>query len=150
ERVAVALARAYVEAGRPLAAAVVLQEASRFHPRLAGESAELYRRAGRYVRALHMNAQVRDAKEKTRQRLGILIDMAAFERAAALEPRLRRLGLLEDEKIRYALAYAAFKNGEYARAERHLAGLSDPTLFAKGIELRRAMEACRKSGARCL
>ena len=150
ERVAIALARAYADAGRPLSAGVVLQEASVRHPRLAVESAELFRRAGAHLRALHMNARVTDQKEKVRQRLGILIDMGAYERAAALEPRLERLGLLEDENIRYALAYAAFRIGDFDAAMRHLSGLSDASLFEKGIALRKAMDACRKSEAGCL
>lgn len=141
--VLVALAHAHLDARRPRAAATVLEEAAALEPRYLAEAAELRRRAGDLDRALRLNARLGDAKEKTRQRLGLLLQLAAFDLAAALQPRLSRLGLLEDEEVRYALAYACFRAGDPERADQHLRGITRPALFAQAIELRKAIEADR-------
>ena len=59
-------------------------------------------------------------------------------------------GLIEDEDLRYAIAYALFKTGEFGAAERHLAVLTRADLFRKAAELRRAMQDCRKDRWKCL
>ncbi len=59
-------------------------------------------------------------------------------------------GLIDDEDLRYAIAYAQFKTGEFDAAERHLALLSRPDLFRKAAELRRAMQDCRGDRWKCL
>ena len=60
------------------------------------------------------------------------------------------IGLIEDEDLRYAIAYALFKTGEFGAAERHLAVLTRADLFRKAAELRRAMQDCRKDRWKCL
>lgn len=144
ERVARALARAHLDAGNAYAAAGLLFCASLSNPALAVEAAEVYRRAGKLLRALHLNARVRDQKAKVRQRLGLLIDLERFEEAATLEPRLRRLGLLADEKLAYALAYALFRAGRLDRCEAHLRGITDPKLFQSALRLREAIAAAKE------
>lgn len=143
ERVLVALAHAHLDAGRPRAAAVVLEEAARIDARYLGEAAELHRRAGALDRALYLNAQVIDQKAKTRQRLGLLLQRAAYDGVQALEPRLSRLGLMEDEEVRYALAYASYRAGDLARADARLRGITRPDLFRAATDLRKAIEVER-------
>lgn len=140
-RLDVRLAAVHVDAGRPLTAARLLQRAAAFDPSLADESAELFRRAGQLEAALMMNGQVLDPTEKARQRFGILLDAGAFDRAIALEDRLSRLGLLDDDRVRYGLAYAWMQVGDLQRADRLLGGISDPAVFRQATELRRAMQA---------
>ncbi|MGM0577447.1 MAG: tetratricopeptide repeat protein [Myxococcota bacterium] len=142
ERVSIALARAHLDAGRALAAAQIFERASACHPALAADAVELYRRAGKHLRALFLNSRVVDQETKARQRLGILVDLARFESVLALGPRLARLGLGDDDPVRYAMAYAAFRTGAFDEADRWLKGLSDPALFEKAAELRRAMASC--------
>jgi len=55
---------------------------------------------------------------------------------------LTRVGLLEDQDIRYALAYAYFKSGDFDRAEEQLGQLERADLFRKATELRRVMTQC--------
>ena len=64
-------------------------------------------------------------------------------------PKLSRLGLLSDENIRYALAYAYYKTGRFERAEEQLKPIQDPQLFESALQLRKAMAACREAGWEC-
>ena len=143
------LSRAYLDQGHALAAADVMRNAAVRDPELVSDAAELYRRAGWLVQALTLNAQVIDQKQKLKQRLAIFVEMQRFEQAAGMEQDLLRVGLLEDEELRYALAYALFKSGDFERAEGHLQQLSRADLFRRATELRRAMEQCADSPWLC-
>jgi hypothetical protein len=145
----VALASACLDAERPHCAGSLLEEASAFDPTYASEAAECFRRAGEIDRALYLNGQVQDEQVKVRQRLGLLLEQERFDQAAALDPRLQRLGLLDDEELRYALAYAHFQTRGYDRAEELLTGLSTPHLFRQATGLREAMDRCRRGEGGC-
>lgn len=150
DTVRIRLAAAHASAGQPLAAARLLQQVSDRDPTVADEAAELFRRAGQDDAALMMNARVPDPVEKVRQRFGILLDLGDFERALALQPRLSRLGLLDDDNVRYGVAYAWFRVGGFDEAEMLLRGVADPRVFQQASELRQAMAAERgpQDGAR--
>ncbi len=142
-RLARVLAQTWLELDKVLPAADILNEAARLDPTLMAEAAELYRRAGWLMQALTLNARVIDQPKKLKQRLAIFIELGRFDQAAGMESDLVRTGLLNEEDIRYALAYALFKTGRYEQAESHLARLTQDDLFRKANELRRAMEQCR-------
>jgi tetratricopeptide (TPR) repeat protein len=144
------LARSYFNQGRINAAADLVLEASMADPTLVSEAAELYRRAGRTSRALMLNGQIADQPTKLKQRLAILLELQRFEQAATMDEELRRVGLLEDEDIRYALAYALFKAGDFQAAETHLQKLARPDLFRRAAELRRAMQDCAEEPWLCM
>lgn len=146
----IALARTYVDLGRLNVAADLMEQAAAMDPQYLIDAAELHRRAGHTLRALYLNSQVRDQKKKLKQRLALLLEDADYSRAAGMQEDLFRAGLLADEDIRYALAYAAFKAGEFARAEAQLATLKKAALFKKATALRKAMETCRDEAWRCL
>ena len=123
----VALASACLEAELPLCCGEMLQEAAAFDNRYASEAAECFRRAEDLDRALYLNGMVADDEVKVRQRLGLLLQSGAFDQATSLDARLSRLGVLaQDESVAYALAYAHAQNGNHARAEELLSGLTDP------------------------
>ncbi len=145
-----ALAHVYIDRGEHSAAADALYQAALLNPELLAEAAELYRRSGQVWRALSLNSQLRDQPAKLRQRLAIYLQLENFEQAAALELPLRRVGLLDDEDLRYALAYARFKTGEFDAAEQHLAQLNRPDLFRKATELRRAIQDYSEDRWKCL
>ena len=147
--VLVQLAGTWVERDNPLACGVLLQEASELDGAYAVESAECYRRAGEIHRALYMNSMVADPTEKARQRLGLLLEAQRFDHALSLEYRLRRLGLHEDDKTAYALAYARFQLGDYDEADAWLDRISDPGLFQHATQLRSIMEGCRAEPETC-
>ncbi|MEM9304166.1 MAG: hypothetical protein AAGE01_18775 [Pseudomonadota bacterium] len=143
------LGHTHFEAGRPLAAADIFYRASMQDPELVSEAAELYRRAGLLYRSLMLNGEIVDQEKKLKQRLAIFLGLERFEAITAMEDAMYRVGLLEDEDLRYAMGYAWFKVGNYAKAEEHIARLQRPDLFRKGIELREIMEDCKGAAWRC-
>lgn len=143
------LAHTYVDEGRPLLAAMLYEDAARLEPKHTLETAELYKQARRLDRALFVNAQVSDQKAKMKQRLSILLELERFEQISAMQGRLSRLGLLADQNIRYALAYAEFKVGNFKESESHLKELHDANLYEAALQLRKAMEDCRSAGWEC-
>ncbi len=143
------LAGALVEAGRPLAAGMLLERETRRDPDLAREGAECLRRAGRVARALALNARVPDPGERYRQRLGLLLEGEDWERAAALEERLARTGGLDDDDVVYAVAYARFRVGDLDGAGRLLTAIRSPAAFERATALREAIASCEEEPARC-
>ncbi len=144
------LAHVYIERGELTAAADLLYVAALLDGALLGEAAELYRRAGQTQRALWINGQLTDQPAKLRQRLAIYLQLGSFEQAVAMQDALKRIGLLDDEDIRYAIAYALFKTGDFNTAETQLATLNRPDLFRKAAELRRAIQDCAVDRWKCL
>jgi len=145
-----ALAQTWLERGDPLAAAEILVQQAERDPSLLGEAAELFRRAGHPQRALSLNARVTDSARKHKQRLGLLVELKRFDEVAGMEAALYRAGLMGDEDLRYALAYAHFQGGDFARAEGHLTALTRPELFRKATELRRLMADCSADRWSCI
>lgn len=114
------------------------------------EAAELYRSAGESLQALALNRFVADSQARLRQRLAIALDLRDYTLVTTLERDLLRTGLLrQDENIQYALAYAHFKEGNFARMEQLLAGLRSPELFRQGTALRDAMNRCADTPWNC-
>ncbi|GAB4189228.1 MAG: hypothetical protein Tsb002_16070 [Wenzhouxiangellaceae bacterium] len=144
-----ALAHAYIDDQSLHVAAGIIDQAAHRDAALIPEAAELYRQAGQTYRALLLNSQVRDQDAKLKQRLALLLELSHYEQAAAMEQDLYRRGLLDNEDIRYALAYALFKAGNYDRAEAQLSLLRRSDLFRKAVEVRRAIEECRAAPWRC-
>jgi tetratricopeptide (TPR) repeat protein len=143
------LAKSYLESGHTLVGARLFEHAAQLSPKLTADAAELYRRAGHTANAMRLNAKIDDQKVKVRQRLGLLIESEHFEEAAALLPRLQRLGLLEEDAVVYGAAYALFMVGRFDEAELHLKKISDSKLFEKAVQLRRIMGTCRTTGRQC-
>lgn len=149
EIVAKLLAHTYLDQGKLNSAAFILEQAALLNPNLQAEAAEIYRRAGRFHKALTLNESIGDQKVKLKQRLSILLALKQYERAANMESSLYRNGLLEDQDVRYALAYALFSSRRFADANKHLDHLKNAELFRKGTELRRLMEICKNEPWQC-
>ncbi len=148
-KITVMLAHLYLDKEMVVAAAGLFDEASLQDRKFTKESAEMYRRARDFVMALYKNTQMLDTKEKYRQRLAIFLEYGDYERVIAARDALRRSGLMKEEPIRYALAYAYYMEGDFDRAEALLKTLSKPDLFKKAIELRKKMDACRHNVWEC-
>jgi tetratricopeptide (TPR) repeat protein len=144
------LASTYMDRESLNAAADLVLEASLFDRALTSEAAELYRRAGRPQRALMLNGEIQDQSVKLKQRMALYLETNQYARAASMERDLKRVGLLDDEDIRYALAYAYFKTGDFDATERQLAELTRPDLFRKAAELRSAIQDCAEDRWQCL
>ena len=147
--VAKLLAHVYLDQDQLNSAAFILEQAAMLNSELLSEAAEIYRRAGRFHKALTLNEAISDQKVKLKQRLSILLALKRFELVANMESALSRNGLLDDQHVRYALAYAFFSTGRHAAANDHLDHLTDADLFRRGIELRRLMEICKTEPWQC-
>jgi tetratricopeptide (TPR) repeat protein len=147
--VLVHLAHTYMAAGELISAAELLQRAAEYDEKYVLESAELYRRGGALERARYMNTRVADDRARLRQRVALMLDARRFEELASAEDRLGELGLLEDQKLVYTLAYARFRIGDYERAEALLRQITDAGLFDSSVELRRTIQLCKKEPGQC-
>lgn len=143
------LAHVYLDQDKLNSAAFILEQAAILNTDLLAEAAEVYRRAGRFHKALTLNQAVSDQKVKFKQRLSILLALKQYEQAANMASSLYRTGLLEDQHVRYALAYALFSTGRYSAADEHIDHLKDAELFRRGMELRRLMEICKTEPWQC-
>jgi hypothetical protein len=148
--VVVQLVNVYKKKGMYRSAATLLERAAFGGAEdLFADAAELFRLAGDPVRALGLNRRIRDTKARLRQRLATLLELRDYELITAMRLDVERAGLMRDESIRYAVAYAFFKTGEYERSRTLLSGISDPELFRKATELRRVMSKCSEERWKC-
>ena len=149
EKVALVLANCYMDKDNIFAAAELFYQASFYNQQLSKEAAELYKQSSALYQSLNANAKILDQKEKLKQRLSILLELASFEGAAGMEYALSRENLLENEDIRYAIAYSHYMAHNYEKAEYHLQQLKRSDLFVKASELRKNMEKCTKNILEC-
>jgi len=147
--VATELAHVYLKKEQTLSASDIFAQAFILEPKLAADTAELYRQAGRLYRALNINSEISDQKAKMKQRLAILVELSDFESVAAMGSALERLGLYQNQDILYAHAYSLYRTGDFEQARVQLSGLTRPDLFRKATELRSAMEKCEGATWQC-
>jgi len=148
-KILIELAHVYMDMDKGAIAASLFEEASQYENTFSKEASELYRRAKRMYRALYLNQQIVDQKEKFKQRMAIFLEFGDFESASAMGPSMSRVGLLENEDLRYALAYSLFQIGKFDACEEHLKILSRPDLFQKSAELRKSIAECRAEPLTC-
>lgn len=149
EGISKSLAAVYIQQENYYSAAKIIHDASYHNVELIKEAAELYRRAGSEYMALSLNSLIDDQTEKLKQRMALLLQLENFEQAAAMENNIKRINLDSDENIKYALAYALFKIGNYSRSENYLSQITDTEIFKKAIELRKIMQDCAQDSWRC-
>ncbi|HBR98105.1 MAG TPA: hypothetical protein DD979_12115 [Gammaproteobacteria bacterium] len=145
-----ALGHAYLALDQVHTAAAMLEAGARIKPAMYKDAAELYRRANNIERALYLNARVSDQAEKLKQRLAIFLEGLHYEQIVAMHDELLRVKLMDDENIRYALAYSHYKTGDFEEAETLLQTLTNPSLFRKSAELRKSMASCNDLRWLCL
>ncbi len=145
----VMLAHLYLDKEMIHAAANLFDQASIEDAKYTKEASEMLRRAREFTLALYKNAQLNDTKEKYKQRIAIYLEFGEFERVVATDSALERSGLLEDENIRYALAYAYYMTSDFEKSEAQLRELTRPDLFEKATELRKNMEKCQNNSWEC-
>ena len=114
------------------------------------EASEMYRRAGNLSHALYLNSKMKDNAEKTKQKVAIYVDRGEFEKVIGLKDALGRYGLLKDDNLRYALAYAYYVVKDYDTAESHLKKIQDNELFSKATIIRKNIEKCKENSLECI
>ncbi|WP_154224151.1 tetratricopeptide repeat protein [Marinicella rhabdoformis] len=147
--VAKSLAAAYIKNEAYHSAAKIVHDLALTDNGLISEAAELYRRAGQLFMALTLNGLIEDQEQKLTQRLALLIELENFEQAAAMEQDILRVRIDQDENIKYALAYALFKVGNYRQSEHYLGQITDTQLFQKTVEIRKIIADCEAESWRC-
>lgn len=144
------LSGCYHDGSMDYTAAVLMEKASYDDSELIAQTAELYRRAKRYVKALFLNMSIPDQKEKLKQRLAYYVEMGEYESVAAMYTDASRSGLLENEDIVYAFAYSFFMTGNFDDSEMLLTRITRNDLFRKAAELRKSMEVCKEDPKGCI
>jgi len=148
-KVTVLLAHLYIDKEMIQAAAELFDEASIEDKKYESESAEMYRRAKNFTEALFKNSILTDENTKLNQRIAIYLEFGQYERVVAMADSLKRNRVVENEDIRYALAYAYYMVGEYDKSEAELKRLTRSDLFRQATELRKNMEKCKNSPWEC-
>jgi len=147
--ITVLLAHLYLDKGNVQAASTLFDEASIEDSKYTKESAELFRRAKAYTLSLYKNSQMLNTKEKYKQKIAIYLEFADYERVIATHDALKRSSLIDNEDMRYALAYAYYMVGDYETSERELKHLQRSDLFTKALELRKNMQKCQDNHWEC-
>lgn len=147
--ITVLLAHLYLDKEMIQAAADLFDQASIEDGKYTKEAAEMMRRAKEFNTALYKNSQILDTKEKLKQRIAIYIEYGAYEKIVVSRNAIIRSKLIEDENIRYALAYAYYMVSDFEQCENELKQLTKPDLFKKATELRKNMQKCKNNLWEC-
>jgi tetratricopeptide (TPR) repeat protein len=149
-KVHILLGHYYHQKDMPHITAELFEEGSFYDAKYLKEAAEMYRRNGALAHALYLNSMMKDREEKTKQRVAIYIGKGEFEKIIGLKDALDRYGLLQNDTMRYALAYAYYMVKAYEQAEVHLKRIEDDALFSKATVIRKNIEKCRNNSLECL
>ena len=148
-KVTLLLGHLYLQKEMVQATADIFDEASIKDYKYTKEAAEMLRRAKEYSQSLFKNSQMLDTKEKLKQKIAIFLEFSEFERIVATLKDLKRSKLIENEDIRYALAYSYYQINDYKECENHLKKLKRTDLFSKATELRKNMQKCKTNFWEC-
>lgn len=149
-KVHILLGHYYNQKDMPHITAELFEEGSYYDEKYLKEAAEMYRRNGALAHALYLNSIMKDKEEKTKQKVAIFIGRGEFEKIIGLKDALDRYGLLQNDNMRYALAYAYYMVKAYEEAETHLKKINDDELFSKATVIRKNIEKCRNNSLECL
>lgn len=134
----------------PYITADLFEKGSYYDPKYLKEAAEMHRRNGALTHALYLNSRMKDMEEKTKQQVAIYISKGEFEKVIGLRDALDRYGLLKNDNMRYALAYAYYVVKDYDNAEVHLKKIEDDELFSKATVIRKNIEKCKSNPLECM
>lgn len=149
EKSRLALAHAYVSKKKLNVAADIMQAVAVKNDQYVTDASELYRRSGRNHKALSLAMYASDQKNKLKQRLAIYLQAGLIDNIKAMEDDLYRSGLLDNDDVIYAMAYALFRSGRFELAEDYLRKIKKGDTFKKAMSLRKAMTDCQVSRWKC-
>ncbi|MDM5271537.1 hypothetical protein PGH07_05070 [Sulfurovum sp. zt1-1] len=149
-KVDILLGHYYNQKEMPHVTADLFEEGSFYDAKYLKEAAEMYRRNGALAHALYLNSMMQDKEEKTKQKVAIYISKGEFEKIIGLKDAMDRYGLLQNDNMRYALAYSYYMVKDYDEAEAHLKKIEDDELFSKATVIRKNIEKCRSNSLECL
>jgi len=144
------LGHLYMKRGMAFVPANLFEQGSYYQHKYVKEAAELYRRAGILSHALYLNSQISDKQAKLKQKIAIYVDRGEYEKIIGLIDALKRYKMLDDDAIRYAVAYAYYMAKDYDEAEKHLKKINDNELFSKATIIRKNIEKCKDNSMECI
>ena len=149
-QVAVLLGHLYMKNGMEFTTANLFEQASYYEHKYVKEAAEMHRRVGLTSHALYLNAQISDKVEKLKQKIAIYVEREEYENIIGLIDALERYKMLDDDNIRYAVAYAYYMAKDYEEAEKQLKMITDDELFSKATIIRKNIEKCQDDSMECI
>lgn len=144
------LGHGYMKKGMEFSTASLFEEASYYEHKYVKEAAELHRRVGLIPHALYLNSQISDKQEKLKQKIALYVDRQEYEKVIGLIDALKRYKMLDNDSIRYAVAYAYYMAKDYEEAEVQLKKITDNALFSKATIIRKNIEKCQDNSMECI
>ncbi|MCJ8277338.1 MAG: hypothetical protein MJK18_10895, partial [Bdellovibrionales bacterium] len=123
--------------------------AARVNTDLAFEASELLRQVGKSYRSRYLNFQTLDPKKRLKQKLSLYLEEDNYHSLKLMIPQLRQHQLLEDEELRYAVAYSLFRTGDFKKSESYLRMIERDDLFEKSLKLRDEISKCKSETWAC-
>lgn len=149
-KVSFLLGHLYLKKDMKYAAANLFENSSYFEKKYLKDAVEMNRRVGQNMHALYLNAKNIDKVEKIKQKIAIYLDAHEFRKIIGLKKALLRYKMLDDDNLRYALAYSYYMAGDYENAEKELKQITDSELFGKATVMRKNIEKCKNNSLECL
>jgi tetratricopeptide (TPR) repeat protein len=149
-KVSMLLGYLYMKKGMDFTTANLFEQSSYYEHKYTKEAAELYRRVGLMPHALYLNSQVSNKEEKLKQKIAIYVEREEYEKVIGLIDALKRYKMLDDDSIRYAVAYAYYMAKDYEEAEAQLKKITDNELFSKATIIRKNIEKCQDNSMECI
>ncbi len=149
-KLSVLLGHMYLKKDMKHIAASLFEKGSYYDKKYLKDAVEMHRRAGNNLHALYLNAQNIDKVEKLKQKIAIYLNAGEYRKIIGLSKALKRYKMLDDDNLRYALAYAYYMAQDYKKAENELKFISDSELFNKATLIRKNIEQCTNNSLECL
>lgn len=148
--VGVLLGHMYLKKNMKNTTAHLFELSSNYDKKYLKDAIEMNRRAQRLPHAIYLNSQNPDKVDQVKQDIAISLDRGEFKKIIGFKEALERYKLLDDENMRYALAYAYYMAGDYNKAEEHLKRITDSELFSKATLIRKNIEKCQNDAMECI
>jgi len=149
-KIGILLGHMYLKKDMKHTTAHLFEESSYYDKNYLKDAVEMNRRAGANLHALYLNAQNIDKVEKLKQKIAIYLNAEEYRKIIGLSKALKRYKMLDDDNLRYALAYSYYMAGDYTSAEEQLKFISDSELFSKATVIRKNIEKCTNNSLECL
>lgn len=149
EKLNMELAANYLQIKNQFTASLIVEEVSRVHRHLSHEASELLRSSRQSYRVAFQERNLQDPGKRLKQKLAIYLQTEKYGLVAKMTPLLKDTELLGQEDIRYAVAYAFYKTGQFKKSNFHLNQVTRADLFEKATELRIEMDKCSKNRWLC-
>jgi len=149
-KIGILLGHMYLKKDMKNTTAHIFEQSSYYDKKYLKDAVEMNRRAGNNLHALYLNTQNIDKVEKLKQKIAIYLNAGEYRKIIGLQKALKRYKMLDDDNLRYALAYSYYMSDDFKNAETHLKYISDNELFSKATVIRKNIEKCTNNPMECL